>query len=206
MSALTDKQRAWLERHHEDGRAILSVVDLLEEFWQAFEVVEEGIVDFDLHNDAVMRLRAAREALYRSGAAGKPTNAVSHSVPADDDAAVPETPTLFDQLPDPGDDRLGRFSAGSPDTQRTAAVKVYPKTGTQRRKVLDALAVDDLTDEQIESRIHIGQRQVSTRRKELEMDGWIMDSEVRRISRAGFEVVVWTLTAQGRDQYPGLDS
>lgn len=111
-------------------------------------------------------------------------------------------------LRNPEDDRIGRFSnpevSGAPETQRLAAIQVYPKTGTQRRKVLDALFIEDLTDEQIEDRIHIGQRQSSTRRKELENDGWVMDSGDRRKSKAGADVVVWALTPSGREQYLDL--
>lgn len=39
-------------------------LETLREFFDAFEEVEGGIVDFDLHNEAVMRMRAAREAVY----------------------------------------------------------------------------------------------------------------------------------------------
>lgn len=74
------------QRQHLQAR-----IALLEEFREAFEVVEEGLLDFDLHNDAVVRLRAAREALYRSGAAGT-ANVSSRAMPAAADSAAPETP------------------------------------------------------------------------------------------------------------------
>ncbi len=110
-----------------------------------------------------------------------------------------ETP-LFD----PDANTLGAFHApetDAPDTERLAAIDVYPRTGTQRRAVLDYLARcgGGATDEEI--RNATGVRRARTRRHELLEGGWVCDSGIQRKVGTGNLAEVWTLTQAGRDQW-----
>ena len=109
-----------------------------------------------------------------------------------------EAPTLLDvvdervALPDPGENRIGKFNnpatSGAPVTQRKAAILLYPKSGTQRLRVLDAIAgagERGATDAENEVVLHGLHQGVSARRKELLDDGWIEDSGRERKTPSG---------------------
>lgn len=126
--------------------------------------------------------------------------------PAETD--IPEPPSLLDPLPDPDENRLGRFSdpavSGAPETQRQAAVLVYPETGSQRRRVLDAIvdaADDGMTDDELERGLGLRHQTASARRNELAADGWIEDSGRRRPTSSGRDAAVWILTEAGSAQW-----
>ena len=52
IAELTDERERLLQR-----------IEKLEEFFAAHEAVDQGLVDFDLHNEAVDRLDRARDAI-----------------------------------------------------------------------------------------------------------------------------------------------
>lgn len=106
--------------------------------------------------------------------------------------------TLFDNPPatDPATNRPGRCHANGTDTEREAARRVEPRTGSQRAAVLDHLrrvgeagATDyELWRQGIGARPHVP----ATRREELIADGWpIRDSGQRRPTDTGTPAIVW---------------
>lgn len=101
-------------------------------------------------------------------------------------------------LPDAGRPMPGRYHADGPETERLAAHRVAPRTGTQRAKVLDALREyrDGMTDYELWDVCKIGARPhvAGTRREELIADGWpIRDSGRRRVTDTGNDAIVWVL-------------
>jgi hypothetical protein len=123
-----------------------------------------------------------------------------------------EQAAMFESLPTPDDNRLGQFHApwrGAPVTERRAAILVFPRTGTQRRRVLDFIASCDergATDYEVAQALgSITHRWVlATRRGELEKDGWVRDSGKTRKTDTGSDAAVWVLTEQGREEWPKL--
>lgn len=116
--------------------------------------------------------------------------------------------SLFDQLPDPGDNRLGFFHApasGAPDTERLAAVLVYPRTGTKRLEVLDhfvQVGEGGATDEEVSEALGMRLYTAAPRRHELVSDGWLEDSGRTRRTTTRTPATVWVLTDAGRAQWP----
>lgn len=105
-----------------------------------------------------------------------------------------------DERPDPARPMAGRYHHDGPDTERTSASLVAPKSGTQRATVLEALQAAGergATDhelwratEQKCVRPHVA----GTRREELIADGWpILDSGQRRLTDTGRPAIVWVL-------------
>ncbi len=117
---------------------------------------------------------------------------------------------LFDPLPSPDDSRIGAFhgpQAGAPATEREAAISVYPRTGTARRRVLDFIASMGLrgaTDEEVSLSLRMRLYTAAPRRNELLRDGWVEDSERQRPTTTGTRATVWVLTERGRAQWPLL--
>ena len=98
-------------------------------------------------------------------------------------------PTLFDLLhPEPGKARRDH-----PATSKAAALAVAPKAGTQRRRVLEAIASHPATDEELQARLAMSGNTERPRRVELVEGGWIRDSGARRPSMSGQESIVWEL-------------
>lgn len=85
-------------------------------------------------------------------------------------------------------------------TSTSAASKAFPRSGTQRRRVLACIAesVTGRTDDEIITNTRLPHQSVGPRRLELLEGGWIEDSQARRITRAGSRAIVWTVTAAGR--------
>jgi hypothetical protein len=95
-----------------------------------------------------------------------------------------------------GLDRPGKARRDGPDTSKRAALEVAPRTGTQRRRVLDAIASASsggLTDEQLQTRLGMSGDSERPRRVELVEGGWIKDSGLRRPSGSGQDSIVWEL-------------
>lgn len=92
------------------------------------------------------------------------------------------------------------------DTSRAAAAGALPRSGTQRRKVLDAIAVspDGMTDDEVMEATHVHPNSVRPRRGELVTEGWVVDSGRRRDTDAGNAAAVWVLTDAGRRQLDAL--
>jgi hypothetical protein len=108
--------------------------------------------------------------------------------------------SIFDDLPDPRENRVGKFhgpASGAPDTQRAAAILVYPKTGIARERVLRNIIESGefgVIDEDGYRRLRMIQNTYIPRRNELTNDGWIKDSGRRRETAAGAQAVVWVAT------------
>jgi hypothetical protein len=107
--------------------------------------------------------------------------------------------TLADVRPDPARPLVGRSHRGGPDTERTAASLVAPRSGTQRYAVLVELRLRGergATDWELHREAGVGARPhvAGTRREELIADGWpIVDSGRRRPTDTGTPAIVWRL-------------
>lgn len=166
--------------------------------------------------DAMDALRAASEAYRRA-----------HPQRADElDAAMAagvdlDAPTKWEQaqpqpepeaqeeleLSNPDADDIGKFGGpdrGAPDTQRQAAVAIYPASGTARRRVLDAIALSGdggLTDEDMQDALNMNPSTQRPRRVELVEGGWVEDSGKRRSTASQRDAAVWVLTDRGRAEW-----
>lgn len=109
--------------------------------------------------------------------------------------------------PDPARPMEGRRHREGTDTERAAALRVMPRSGTQRAKVLEALQspgrlgmpylpMGGLTDYELWQYAGVGARPhvPATRREELIAAGWpIVDSGERRPTDTGSPAIVWRL-------------
>jgi hypothetical protein len=115
------------------------------------------------------------------------------------------------------ENRLGPSHHNAPETSGQAAEANFPRSGTQRAKVLRSIydtvvfAPDlsvswpgGLTLDEIANRTNLVGNSVRPRRKELEAAGLIEDSGRRRSSNMGHPAVVWTLTDEGLRAAKGL--
>ena len=92
--------------------------------------------------------------------------------------------SLFDPKP-------GLVRHDHPDTSHTAALTVMPKTGTQRRRVLDFIGSCGATgasDLEIQTGLRLNGNSERPRRVELVDAGLIIDSGIRREGH-----IVWTV-------------
>lgn len=105
-------------------------------------------------------------------------------------------------LPDPGANRIGKFSgpdAGAPETQRASAILVYPRTGIARERVLRLIHLAGewgVTDEEGMERLRMAANTYRPRRNELLNDGWVSESAMRRRTHSGTWAVAWVLSEQ----------
>lgn len=102
---------------------------------------------------------------------------------------------LFDDDDRPDPDR-NKTTTGKthPQTSHDAAALAYPRSGTQRRKVLDfieARGPGGCTDEQIRIGLMIPFGSALARRNELVTDGWVTDSGRKMKTQAGGMAIVW---------------
>lgn len=113
-----------------------------------------------------------------------------------------------DELGDPEADSIGGFhgpDSEAPDTERLGAIEVYPRSGTQRRLVLEAIAEAGFagcTDDELRLGLNIWRAQA--RREELKRAGWVEDSGLRRPTSVNGRGAVWRLTPRGRSAYAEL--
>jgi hypothetical protein len=102
------------------------------------------------------------------------------------------------------DENATRVSRHNQDTARQAAQEALPRSGSQRRLVLNAIAtsVDGLTDEEVRLAlgIHWTSAGTDTRRKELQDGGWVQNSGRRRKTLSNKDAIVWELTSIGRER------
>lgn len=89
---------------------------------------------------------------------------------------------------------------GRRDTSRAAALQQVPRSGSQRMRVLEALAELPASDEQLASRLGLAANTIRPRRLELFEGGWVCDSGQRAVTRSGARAIVWTLTVEGTDR------
>ncbi len=85
-----------------------------------------------------------------------------------------------------------------PQTSHLAAERFHLRSGTCRRRVLQALAGRDLTDEEMQMLRAMSANTQRPRRIELCRAGFVEATENRRRSYAGCWSVVWTITDTGR--------
>jgi hypothetical protein len=101
--------------------------------------------------------------------------------------------------PDPGRQKVGRFHSHGTDTERLAAARVAPRSGTQRSKVLAHLRTvgeRGSTDYEAGLALSMFRHVAGTRREELIADGWpIIDSGLRRKTDTGNSAIVWRYCA-----------
>lgn len=86
-----------------------------------------------------------------------------------------------------------------PDTSFIAARRALGGTGTARRRVLEALAVEDLTDEEMQARLRMSPNTQRPRRVELCVYGLAVATSRRRKTSTGNYSIVWTATDAGRE-------
>lgn len=101
-----------------------------------------------------------------------------------------DQPTLFDAAVH---DALGKVRHDHPDTSHEAARAVMPKTGTQRRAVLDFVSSRQehgATDLEIQHALVMNGNTERPRRIELVEAGYLVDSGLRRRT-GGRDMIVW---------------
>jgi hypothetical protein len=122
-----------------------------------------------------------------------------HALPDPDPSLQGDVPPVVPApslLDDVDADRVGKAQrpGDAAETQRLAALRVLPHTGTARRRVLEAIfmaAANGLTDEEIQDELHMNPSTQRPRRVELVEGGWVEDSGERRPTRSGMDAVVW---------------
>lgn len=101
-------------------------------------------------------------------------------------------------------------SAKAPKTAKDAAVEFQPLAGALAMSVFDMIASANLagargyTSDQLEQLMNRQHQSISARLNELRNKGWIMDSGVRRPTRAGRSAIVWEPTEKGLEQREGM--
>lgn len=108
-------------------------------------------------------------------------------------------------LSDPATNKPGKARADASDTMRSAAGLALPRTGTWRRKVLQAFVHYEsggLTDDEVQEFLNMNPSTERPRRIELVEMGWLADSGLRRRTQGGREAVVWVLSPAGRGEMP----
>ena len=93
-------------------------------------------------------------------------------------------------------DRPGQVRSDADDTSRAAAGTVAVKSGTQRAKILKALAAGDRTDYELQVDLGIDQNSERPRRVELVQSGYVQPTEQTRRHRDA-EFRVWAITELG---------
>lgn len=123
---------------------------------------------------------------------------------------APPAPRPDPVAADPEANTPGRARTGAKRTSSGAALAVEPRTGTQRRRVLDAVAAVardartvGLTDVEVARSTGLPPNSARPRRKELVDGGWLEDSGVTR-DHHGREHIVWVLSEKGMRLVAGL--
>jgi hypothetical protein len=109
------------------------------------------------------------------------------------------------ELEDPSKNGPGGFRHSDPNTSRKAAFDVLPRTGSQRLRALQAVAVASpggYTYEEVEQATGISG--VWKRLSELKQGGWIRVIGQRKIESTGSEGDIYALTEKGWRQYVGV--
>jgi hypothetical protein len=94
----------------------------------------------------------------------------------------------------------GKAHTGGHSTEKAAAWKVEPRTGTQRARVMLALwrvYPDGLLHEEIGEIDGISDKAHRTRTGDLVKGGWVEDSGLKRLTDTNSESIVWRLTEKG---------
>jgi hypothetical protein len=111
---------------------------------------------------------------------------------------------------DPGADGAGKARSDLRATAKAAALAAEPRSGTNRRAVLEAVAAVardvrtvGLTDVEIQRATGLNPNSARPRRVELVDGGWLADSGVTR-EHHGREHTVWVLTDKAARLTAGL--
>lgn len=83
--------------------------------------------------------------------------------------------------------------SGHPETSQQAAERAFPKSGTNRWRVLQALlhVPGGMTDEELTDYLDLPANSERPRRNELVRDGWVEDSGKRKLTASGTPAIVW---------------
>jgi hypothetical protein len=107
----------------------------------------------------------------------------------------------------PAANTVGKMPSNPQSTTKAAALKVLPRTGTQRAEVLDAIigaGVSGMTDAELQRSLTMNPNTERPRRVELVEGGWITDSGQRRVSAGADLSIVWALSVAGRQRLINL--
>lgn len=95
--------------------------------------------------------------------------------------------------------KVGKARSDHPETSKKAALHVYPRSGTQRERVLlFVLAHGDATDEEIQDGLRMRGDTERPRRGELVEGGWLVDSHGERGTTSGEHAIVWKPTPKAK--------
>ncbi len=84
------------------------------------------------------------------------------------------------------------LTPGKQHTSRLAAERAYPKTGTNRAKVLRVITVHGgLTCDEVCEKLSMLVQSATPTINSLVKDGWLRDSRRRRNTRTGNPAIVW---------------
>ena len=84
------------------------------------------------------------------------------------------------------------ISRSAHPTSANAALRALPKSGSKRKRVYDFInRVGGATDEEIEQALDISGNTVRPTRGSLVKDGFIVDSGLERLTKAGNPAIVW---------------
>lgn len=89
-----------------------------------------------------------------------------------------------------------------PDTSHQMAAKAFPRSGTLRRRIVEAVLAsrDGLTDYQLEEATGRTHQSVSSARNGLVNDSWLVNTGRTRMNRHGNEAIVWGPTPALREE------
>ncbi len=99
-------------------------------------------------------------------------------------------------LTDPYSDEVGPY--GDSETSKLAAIDNFPRSGSQRRRVLHSLVASGergKTRDEISQELGLRDSSVDARVWELEKGGWIEESDAVRETSSGSKAVVMVLTS-----------
>lgn len=113
-------------------------------------------------------------------------------------------PTLWD--PDPTENRVGSSRRTDPWTSKAAAKDNYPRSGTQRHRVLVALSRFEFTDFELSERLHILRGVAAKRRQELQNDDFVEPAGYTRATDTNCQALVWRITDAGREALRKVES
>jgi len=96
--------------------------------------------------------------------------------------------------------KLGPFAADS-KTSRQAALDTYPRQGSQRRRLITALAFHGAsTREELAGHTSMSENSVRPRVRELIDGGWIEETDHTRMTTRGSDATLLDLTFKAREQ------
>jgi hypothetical protein len=105
------------------------------------------------------------------------------------------------------ENRPGPSHAHGPVTERIAKMRNYPRSGSQRWRVLEALAAAGergRTDYELEVELELLRPSPGNRRAELVEDGLVLNAGETRPTSTGAPAIVWRLTDFGLEVYEHL--